>query len=291
MKRCVYPSDLLNLLLTLTLRSAQFSDTQITLDDASIKKYYELGDKHVHYVEGLPITDVSSPCSTTKSRFIFNPDNSVCSSDSTDSSIKSAIEAAILASTDANTNIIDINVKNDCSGNGIGAKVSVTKLDGTVLCYEHTHPDEHSVFDFTLWSSVHTGNADAYKGGRANPIAQFALNGLAKLTFPSWHVIARWNTGRKENNKQAIVLLGRLGDEVAFSSLPREYQFKTMADYVGVTSTLADDGGVEVCGSPGEGERVQGAKRRVCSYVAAYTAFACSSQLPTTRVSGLGTPL
>mmetsp|Transcript_20151 Transcript_20151/g.41987 ORF Transcript_20151/g.41987 Transcript_20151/m.41987 type:complete len:2123 (-) Transcript_20151:67-6435(-) len=229
----------------------QFSDTQITLNDATIKKFYELGSKHVHYVEGLPINDVDSPCSSTKSRFILRA-NSVCSSDSTDSSIKSTIEAAILASTDANTNIIDINIKNDCSGDGVGAKVSVTKPDGTELCYEHTHPDEHGVFDFSLWVLVHTGNADAFKGGRANPIAQFALNGLAKLTFPGWHNIARWDSGRKDVNKQAIVELGRLGDQAAFSSLPREYQFKAMADYVGATSTPADEGGVEICGSPGE---------------------------------------
>ena len=201
-------------------------------------------------VVGLPTTDVDSVCSSKSSRFILR-DNSVCSSDSTDASIKAAIETAILASTDSNTNIIDINVKDDCSGNSVGAKVSVTKTDDTVLCYEHTHPDEHGVFDFTYWSFVHTGNVDAFKGGRANPIAQFALNGLEKLTFPSWHVIARWNTGRNDNSKNAIVELGKLGDQLPFTSLPREYQFKAMADYLGVTSTPASSGGVEVCGSPG----------------------------------------
>ena len=32
---------------------------------------------------------------------------------------------------------------------------------GAVACFEHVHPDEWSVFDFSFWTLAHPGNYDA----------------------------------------------------------------------------------------------------------------------------------
>jgi hypothetical protein len=48
-------------------------------------------------------------------------------------------------------------------------------------------------------------------------------------------------------------LLGRLGDEVSFTSLPRDFQTPELAAMVGATVVGGGDwDGSEACGSPGE---------------------------------------
>ena len=49
------------------------------------------------------------------------------------------------------------------------------------------------------------------------------------------------------------VLLGRLGDEISFTSLPRDLQTAELAAMVGATVVGGGDwDGSEACGSPGE---------------------------------------
>ncbi|GMH79107.1 hypothetical protein TL16_g08033 [Triparma laevis f. inornata] len=224
----------------------EYSSEPITLNAATLPKFYEKAGKHVHYVEGLKMDNVESLCTSKSSRFIKRESN-VCDGDATSEEVKTAIQTAITESTDANTDIVDIDVRSSCSGSVVGAKVMVSGH-----CYEHTHVDEHGVFDFTYWSFVHDGNAVAYKEGRENPIAQFALDGSAKLTFPGWHTAGRWDFGVKDIQRNAIIEVGKLGDVIEFSMLPEALQLDVMAEHFGVTVGGASAGGIVACGSPGE---------------------------------------
>eukprot|EP00520_Triparma_pacifica_P008843 CAMPEP_0118639568 /NCGR_PEP_ID=MMETSP0785-20121206/4291_1 /TAXON_ID=91992 /ORGANISM="Bolidomonas pacifica, Strain CCMP 1866" /LENGTH=1677 /DNA_ID=CAMNT_0006530901 /DNA_START=134 /DNA_END=5164 /DNA_ORIENTATION=+ len=238
---------------TSACKGPQFSSAQVTLDAASILKFYELGERHVHYVEGLTdlddFLDLSSPCKVTKSRWMKRSSGE-CTGDNTDADIVSVIEAAISESADMNGDIVDIDVKGDCSDSSdsaVGAKIMVEGV-----CYENVHPNEHDVYDFTYWTFTHIGNEQARKGGRPNPIAQAALNDSPSMWFPSHHPLDRWDQALKENNKNALTYIGRLGDTLDFADLPAEVQLKEIADYFGASPTADLEGGVEACGSAGE---------------------------------------
>ena len=73
-------------------------------------------------------------------------------------------------------------------------------------CWEHTHPENYGVMDFTRWSVEHDGNPDALMNGNPNPITKTAILGLTSLFFPSHHAMSRWTSRRSR-----ISHLGRLG--------------------------------------------------------------------------------
>lgn len=59
----------------------------------------------------------------------------------------------------------------------------------------------------------------------------------------------RWRNRAKEPN---VVLVGRLGDEIAYRDLPNDLKTDVVAQYFGATPQTVLEGGVVVCGSIGE---------------------------------------
>jgi hypothetical protein len=96
---------------------------------------------------------------------------------------------------------------------------------------------------------THPGNKDAAAGRRRNPITQPAEDGAAEIQFPGWHALGRWRdtvaTGK------SITLVGKLGDEVDFSTLPLGLRTVPMAVAMGAVADFPDVG-FESCGSRGE---------------------------------------
>eukprot|EP00615_Pteridomonas_danica_P005739 CAMPEP_0114339626 /NCGR_PEP_ID=MMETSP0101-20121206/7849_1 /TAXON_ID=38822 ORGANISM="Pteridomonas danica, Strain PT" /NCGR_SAMPLE_ID=MMETSP0101 /ASSEMBLY_ACC=CAM_ASM_000211 /LENGTH=1907 /DNA_ID=CAMNT_0001472645 /DNA_START=590 /DNA_END=6313 /DNA_ORIENTATION=- len=115
----------------------------------------------------------------------------------------------------------------------VGAKLMV---DGE--CWEHAHPDEYNVYDFSFWTSAHDGGS--------SPIEQFALDGQPKLNFPSWHSMSRWSDG-----EEYLTLLGKLGDMIDFADLEANVQQEDIGQLIGAVGARSGEG-FEVCGSPGE---------------------------------------
>jgi len=232
-----------------------FSNTYFVLNETTVREFYEFGGIHMHYITGLDNTfpTVANPCTSASSRWIRRPNIQPIDCTSTlDAASATVLRDALdptssylqfALGTTGNDLVRDIKI--GASACPAGDEVVGTKIlldDGT--CWEHTHPDEYSVYDFSLWSLVHPGNKFALSGGRPNPIAAFS--GSAALTFPSWHETSRWVTGKND-----LSLVARLGDVINFNNLPTTVQHTEMAQHIGALSTGPETGYMS-CGSPGE---------------------------------------
>ena len=87
-----------------------------------------------------------------------------------------------------------------------------------------------------------------------NPITRFAKSGLAALTFPSSHAMSRWEVELQIGIKyqHQVILVGRLGDVVDFSTLDASVQTDGVAKKVGAAKADYHPIGFEACGSRGE---------------------------------------
>ena len=150
--------------------------------------------------------------------------------------------ASAVSATGRSPRVIDISLDSACSSTAVGSAVTLSDSS----CWRHTHPDEYKVYDFSFWTVAHPGNVFAFAENRANPITAFALEGSATLSFPSWHPISRWETGKGD-----LTYLGNLGDDVDFAELPANSQSTAMANLVGSIGA-AGATGYETCGSPFE---------------------------------------
>jgi hypothetical protein len=128
------------------------------------------------------------------------------------------------------------------NANTVGMKLLVNGV-----CYQHVHPDEYGVFDFTYWTfpDTHPGNAIALEADHRHPIKKWAEDGLAELLFPSWHTMDRWN-----NNKNSFDYIGRFGNSYQYFDLPTKLRTKAVAEALGAVVNNGDT--TVVCGSSGE---------------------------------------
>lgn len=117
-------------------------------------------------------------------------------------------------------------------------------------CWLHSHPDEGNVYDMSRWTFLHPGTGDAKVGRRRNPIMKWAESGVATIQFPSGHPLHRWRDSR--GSAKYMQLIGKLDDEVEFSTLPDNVQTAKMAEAHGVATSSVPYIGVESCGSRGE---------------------------------------
>jgi cullin-associated NEDD8-dissociated protein 1 len=129
-------------------------------------------------------------------------------------------------------------------------EVNTSLVTSILTCWQHIHPDEYSIFDFTRWTFKHSGNSAAFEAGRPNPIKQFAELASASIVFPSHHTMVRW---KSQWEAKAFPYVGRYGDEVIFSTLPTEVQTAEMAERFGaLVARSSTGGGFEACGSRAE---------------------------------------
>ena len=239
-----------------------FADVTFALNSTLLTAYYARSAKFIFAITGLRHqvqTGISypSPCTGGQTRWIRRDSDYVfprpyadsppappppCS-DAVDATTRAAIAAVLQSAVRerGNDRILDVVIDDtDCSAT---ASAGISILVGTE-CWENTHPEEESVYDFTRWTSHHPG-------GRG-PIVSPALNSQHMLVFPYHHDMHRWNYRTlASNGYNNLELLGRLGDEIDFRSLASTLQTDEIAELVSADtgSTYLRD---EACGSPGE---------------------------------------
>ena len=160
---------------------------------------------------------------------------------------------------------------------GTGIKGTCTNVMGMVveiagLCWQHIHPQEYSVIDFSYWAQAHEGNSFALKAGRSNPIKRFAEMGSAELRYPSHagHDDTRWVEFLTHGKYARPAILGRLGDTKIFNELPEGVKTVEMAAFLNAGGVRAE-GSFMACGSPGEVANVPLQGRRLSAQLTATT--------------------
>jgi hypothetical protein len=225
----------------------QFRSALLQLNETNLRAWYTDSRQYIYYMRGLRLEDqyAVSPCRSGTSRWrrIANPCQNPTALDST---TQATISQALSASTDTNPYVRDITLTGtDCSATPATIGAFVTAAGE---CFEHVHPDLYSVRDASRWVEIHPGNADAMANGGLNPIARWAVNGMAYLQFPSGHEMTRWY-----ERGQELAVVGRFGDSIDFLSLRPNLQTEQIALRVGALRDIPapTDGGV-VCGSVNE---------------------------------------
>jgi len=241
----------------LACSSVQYGSVPITLSAATLRDFYTKGGSYVYYVSGLRLEGpyAVAPCvssaATRWKRLSVGSGGSGASGGCdgggsaigfvTLASLRSAIRDAEQGATNTGgaAPVVDVGWF-DCASSAValGARVEV---DG--VCWQHVHPQELSVWDFSYWVLAHPGSTSTY-----DPIRAVALAGSVELRWPATHSMSRW---KKEHTE--LTYVGRHGEQTDFASLPRAVQSAGMADAVGaVGGTRGADDGAEACGSPGE---------------------------------------
>lgn len=144
--------------------------------------------------------------------------------------------------------------------NGVSAVGASLTIDDT--CFQHVHPDEYNVYDFSYWTSRHPGNSVELAAGRPNPIQEPARVGETAIDFPAFHGLDRWPPVYSTRNPTTLLRkLGVYGEEVEYSELPTTVQVKWLAEVAGVVDLSSADAlsvgslagsQTEACGSFGE---------------------------------------
>ena len=220
-----------------------YSSVPFTLDETNLRAFYTSAGLYVYYVDGLRLEDPYnlSPCSGVSR---WNRTAGACSAETAlDADTKQTLAEALRNSSDTNPFVRDIKITaGACSSEVDGVSSMGAKITVDDTCWEHVHPNHLDVYDFSHWAVIHPGNAYA----ATSQIAQFAIDGGARLTFQASHDMLRWS----DNSGFQFAYVGRLGDEVDFSTLPTTLQ--TDATAAAFNSTVGAKTSYEACGSPGE---------------------------------------
>jgi hypothetical protein len=231
-----------------------YSSARFALNSTMLREFYRLSGKYVYYVTGLRLEDAYavSPC-TGRSRWRKHATacgaGAAAAETNLDSGTKSTIGGYITASPDtASPFVRDIEVvTGTCNAllNGVSAMGARIEISG--VCWEHVHPHEFNVYDFSYWTVAHEGNGQALAAGRPNPIAKHAEQlDAVNIDFPSHHVMKRW-----KDNQEKHRYIGRLDESVDFRYLATSVQSQQFAMHVGALGVTVDDGAM-ACGSRAE---------------------------------------
>ena len=204
---------------------------------------------------------VVSPCTPYNRHRWMIVDASTCSTTiGISSDTINALTAMLYDSSSRNSVFVDVHLEwSDYSGtyrgfscdaankNTIGM-IFAANNSGVVTCYQHVHPDEGSVYDFTYWTrpDTHPGNAAALASGHLPPITKWVdYNNTFTLPFPRGHTMDRW-----ENNKVNFDYIGRAYDNVKFMDLPSMLRTPAVARLFTPLTNVSQ--AVVICGSYGE---------------------------------------
>lgn len=210
-----------------------------------------------------------SPCTNSVSRWV-RTSSAACEEETaldaaTLQSVRTALETDTTGRMSAMVRDVIID-SGSCTTNQGGVTIigsSVTLNDNE--CWQHSHANAGNVYDFTQWTLLYPGVKGRAKRWLDNPIRRFAVRGSTSLdwdeaTSPEANPMQRWRLFLSDLSKRPggyetafPLLLGRLGDTVAFSDLPIEFQTAELAAAVGATVVGGGEyDGSEACGSPGE---------------------------------------
>lgn len=244
---------------TETCAPTRYASTSITLNDTTLRNFHESGGSYVYKIDGLRLEDsyAVSPCEPeTVSR--WRRHSGACTEEaSLDANTLMTIRTAISSASGNVVRDVEL-VHSDSSGGSCTADAYGYLVTVGSDCWEHTHPDQLSVYDFSYWVLHHPGNEALLQMGRSNPISIFALSEGVQLNFPASHLMNRWSkhscAALPCNRHAYIMLVGRAEDEIDFATLPTSVQTPGFAAAIG--ALIADGNsnvtGTEACGSFGE---------------------------------------
>ena len=227
-----------------------FANPFFVLDGPALRGWYESVDESrlVYETRGLRLEGpyAVSPCSGSRSRWVKIGVSGSCSETAGVDGTTRATIASKLADggTDkSNANLRDIILlaSPSCDETNAATVGAVVAADGG--CWQHVHPDEYSVRDYTEWNENHDGNVGAANNGNPFPVGAVGASGLVSLWFPASHPMNRW-----KRREAFFPVVGRMGDSIAFRSLPFQLQTVAFALRVGALSE-APSGGAMACGS------------------------------------------
>jgi len=243
------------------------SGVEITLDEATLKQFYNLTDqtRYVYAIKGLPLEDglqsVPHPCTdNTRSRWELI-DLEDCQESTLGILTNETLSTLLLESSDSNPYLRDVDFTPGLQCNETDMpELSIDLLvDGN--CWRHVHPDHMSVYDMTYWTEEnHPGNAVAMSKNKPHPIKKWAEMGLGFLVFPGKgtmsttqevnpvpiHELYRWDTFSPK-----FLRVGRYGDIINIRDLPNELRTGSVTQHFDELEK-GDQSGVLVCGSPNE---------------------------------------
>lgn len=240
--------------------SATFADdgTVLRLDSQTMMYWFEDSSKYVYYVSGLRVDELQVPCTQGLfSRWIRQPGS--CASlgitnkldDSTGEIAISALNYHGGGDSSKNPDIRDVRLRDFTAGRvcstSAATRGAAVDLDGD--CWEHSHPNELSVYDFSLWVFEHPGSINAFRAGRRDPIRRSAEEGEFVMNYPGSHPMNRWESNF--GNQRLGTRLGNVNDTVDFVDLPFDLKTTDMAARIGAESSSSSLG-FEACGSRGE---------------------------------------
>lgn len=237
---------------TSTCAPTRYSSAIFQLNASVLLRFYELGGRHIHAIQGLRwyADEDPSPCAGATSRWIRRGSNASACVGQVDSEATSII-AMRLDQHEHAPLIQDVVIANpNCTH--VPAGVSILVGD---YCWENTHPNENSVYDFTDFTWSHPGNTAARDNDNPNPIAKWAWYRLFYLQFPGHHPMSRW-IDRVRSLGSGIKYVGKLNASVDFVDLHAGLQNDIMAETLGSVRIESEVGNFMACGSPGEMETI-----------------------------------
>jgi len=238
--------------------TTSFESASVHLNDETMLAWFDDSSKYVYYVTGLRVEDVGVPCTDgLTSRWIRRNGN--CNSSGLTVLDNSTGEIAISAlrahatgeDSSRNPGIRDVRLGDFTGGRTCSQDPSTrgAAVDWDGDCWQHTHPDEWNVYDFSTWVFEHPGSLDALSAGQRDPIRRGAEERESAMLYPLSHPMSRWDDNL--GNEKYASLLGRVNDTVNFAELPVSLQTTEMAGRVGAVS-FSSSLGFEACGSRGE---------------------------------------
>jgi hypothetical protein len=138
-----------------------YSSALFQLNETSIRYFYTIAGLYVYYVSGLRPEDdkIDSPCSGDTSRWVNRKNESdACTNTFGNQTIINMISNSLAAvATDdedgSSSRVREITMTcSDADEELIGVKVQVGSE-----CWEHAHPEEFNVYDFSIWTRAHPG--------------------------------------------------------------------------------------------------------------------------------------
>lgn len=245
-----------------------WTEGTVTLNEDLIRQFFTKSQLYVYVVTNFSLAGFNSseisPCSV-RTRWKKTV-GSACDADT-------PLDAATLASLSAalqpqpnqtqafletpNVVIIDA-VQGECTTELSGASIVGAKVTLSGICFEQIHPESHNVVDMAYWVQ-----RIALYGGGTDPLVRPAVMGETELNLGEVCATIRDQeqlTGSRPGTADPAIygssyrrLLGVLGQEVEFSSLPVTVQKPWLVEYAGVEDVSVDPGTSLSCGSQGEG--------------------------------------
>ena len=243
-----------------------YQSKAIQLNAANIRAFHEEAGMYVYVLQNLRLDNIGDPCASGTSRW-KQVDLPCTETTGVETFTKALLVALIDAAPGGKVREIAIPGGATCSpANTKGATLQVGSL-----CFQHVHPDEHNVYDFSYWaitgSYAHPGNSLPFSQKKLNPIMYPAdsADRSIYLNFPASHQMAQWET----TPRIKIPLMGVFEAFVDFATLPTTVQNPTTAALFAVTeATNPQEEFVERCGSPGEvaNDPNEGCRFTFCQY-------------------------